>query len=57
MDAFNDNERPADRPCDRCGNAFDSGSFVVSGGKIVEVACSSCYGPMHELADRQPDPG
>jgi hypothetical protein len=49
MMAANDDEKAIDRACDGCGEQFDSGSFLIDGGRVVSVMCSTCHDPADEV--------
>jgi len=40
--AANNNERPTERPCQHCGQFFDSGVFIIVDGRVVDIACTAC---------------
>lgn len=51
MLATNDNERTIDLPCERCGQQFDTGSFLIAGGRVVSIVCVACHDPADEFSD------
>jgi len=42
--AADDDERPIDRPCGRCGRHFVSGVFLIVDDSVVEITCAECDG-------------
>jgi hypothetical protein len=40
----NDDEPPAERPCQHCGRYFDSGVFDIVNGRVVDITCAECDG-------------
>ena len=57
MIPVNDNERVVDRPCEICGQTFDSGTFWIRDGWPVEVKCAGCddRGDHHDDRDTDGD--
>lgn len=44
----NDDEPPAERPCQRCGCYFDSGVFDIVNGRVTDITCSECDSLRHD---------
>ncbi len=50
--AANDNERAVDRPCELCGHQFETGSFLIAGGRVISIVCAACFDPAQDFRAR-----